>query len=160
LKTLTAVKQFGMLCLLEGQGIAEAGMFGIAALFSYIISRKQLFILKQYKIMTKFETFTGKNNEHYFRLINEKGEVLLSSEGYTQKDGLLNGIESVKKNITLTENYEIKTASNGKHFFNLKAGNGQVISTSAMWDSKDLMNTWMKDLKTEVPQATVIEITK
>ena len=38
--------------------------------------------------MTKFETFLGKNNEHYFRLINDKGEILLSSEGYTQKDGL------------------------------------------------------------------------
>lgn len=110
--------------------------------------------------MTKFETYVGKNNEHYFRLINEKGEVLLSSEGYTQKDSLLNGIESVKKNITLAENYELKTAANGKHFFNLKAGNGQVISTSAMWDSMDMRATWMKDLKAEVPQAKVIELIK
>lgn len=110
--------------------------------------------------MTKFETFLGKNNEHYFRLINDKGEVLLSSEGYTQKEGLLNGIESVKKNILTTDNYELKTAANGKHFFNLKAKNGQVISTSAMWDSKDLLNTWMKTMKTEVPQAEVVELKK
>lgn len=110
--------------------------------------------------MTKFETFLGKNNEHYFRLINEKGEVLLSSEGYTQKDGLINGIESVKKNILATDNYELKTAANGKHFFNLKAKNGQVISTSAMWDSKDQMETGMKKMISEVPQAEVEEIKK
>ncbi len=110
--------------------------------------------------MTKFETFLGKNNEHYFRLINGEGEVLLTSEGYTQKDNLLNGIESVKKNIASPANFEMKTAANGKHFFNLKAGNGQVISTSAMWDSPDLRDTWMKKMKTEVPQAQVMEIKK
>ena len=110
--------------------------------------------------MTKFETFLGKNNEHYFRLINDKGEILLSSEGYTQKEGLLNGIESVKKNIVVPELYELKTAANGKHFFNLKAKNGQVISKSAMWDSKDLLDTYLKTMKTEVPQADVIESKK
>ncbi len=110
--------------------------------------------------MTKFETFLGKNNEHYFRLINEEGDVLLSSEGYTQKDNLLSGIESVKKNIAVPSNFEMKTATNGKHFFNLKAGNGQVISTSAMWDSPDLRDTWMKKMKTEVPQAQVMDIKK
>ena len=110
--------------------------------------------------MTKFETFVGKNNEHYFRLINEEGNVLLSSEGYTKKENLLNGIESVKKNISLTDKYEMKTAANGKHYFNLKAANGQVISTSALWDSPDLRETWMKKMKTEVPQAKVLEITQ
>lgn len=107
--------------------------------------------------MTKFETFVGKNNEHYFRLINEEGKVLLSSEGYTQKQNLLNGIESVKQNISVPENYEMKRAENGKHYFNLKAGNGQVISTSAMWDSADLRDTWMKKMKTDVPNAQVLE---
>lgn len=110
--------------------------------------------------MTKFETFLGKDNEHYFRLINEDGKVLLSSEGYTQKENLLNGIESVKKNIKLPENYEMKTAGNGKHFFNLKAGNGQIISTSAMWDSPNLRDDWMKKMKTEVPNAQVLELPK
>ena len=110
--------------------------------------------------MTKFETFVGKNDEHYFRLINEEGKVLLSSEGYTQKTNLLNGIESVKKNITSTDNYEMKTAQNGKHYFNLKAANGQVISTSAMWDSPDLRDTWMQKMKTDVPQAHVLELKK
>lgn len=107
--------------------------------------------------MTKFETFAGKNGEHYFRLINEEGKVLLSSEGYTQKNSLLNGIESVKKNIALPDKYEMKTAENGKHYFNLKAANGQVISSSAMWDNPDLRDTWMKKMKTEVPHADVVE---
>ncbi len=110
--------------------------------------------------MTKFETFVGKNNEHYFRLINGEGEVLLSSEGYTQKDNLLNGIESVKKNIALPDKYEMKTAANGKHYFNLKAANGQIISSSAKWDSPEIRDTWMKKMKSEVPGAQVTELAK
>ena len=54
----------------------------------------------------------------------------------------------------------MKTAANGKHYFNLKAANGQVISTSALWDSPDLRQTWMEKMKTEVPQAKVLEITQ
>ncbi len=108
--------------------------------------------------MTKFETYLGKNSEHYFRLSNEKGDILLSSEGYTKKDGLINGIKSVKTNITDLKNFELKTATNGKHFFNLKATNGQVIGTSAMWDSPELRAEWMNKLKTEVPVAAVNEL--
>ena len=110
--------------------------------------------------MTKFETYTGKNNELYFRLINDEGRVLLSSDGYEKKEKLMSGIESVKKNITIPSNIEMKTSEDGKHFFNLKATNGQVIGKSALWDSADLRDTWMKKIKTEVPQAPVTELVK
>lgn len=111
-------------------------------------------------IMTRFETYVGKNNEHYFRLVNQEGKVLLSSEGYTKRDGLLNGINSVKSNLPDLNNYELKTADNGKHFFNLKATNGQVIGTSAMWDSMELRDEWMKRLAKETPKPDVIEVSK
>ncbi len=32
--------------------------------------------------------------------------------------------------------YDLKKASNGDYFFNLKAGNGQIILTSQMYDAK------------------------
>ncbi len=72
----------------------------------------------------------------------------------------LNGIDSLKKNISTPANFEMKTAASGKHFFNLKAGNGEVISTSAMWDSLELRETWMNKLKTDVLHAAVMEIKK
>ena len=105
--------------------------------------------------MTKFETFVGKNSEHYFRVVNEEGNVLLSSEGYTKKDNMMNGINSVMTNVTNMKNFEMKTSDSGKHFFNLKASNGQVIGTSAMWDSKELRDEWMKKLTTELPKSAI-----
>ncbi|HMU48061.1 MAG TPA: YegP family protein [Chitinophagaceae bacterium] len=107
--------------------------------------------------MTKFETFVGKDNEHYFRLVNEDGRILLSSEGYTKKDSLMNGIKSVMNNITDPKNCDLKSTDSGKYFFNLKAANGQVIGKSAFWDSKDLRDEWVKRMTWEVPKSEIVE---
>jgi uncharacterized protein YegP (UPF0339 family) len=37
-----------------------------------------------------------------FKLINVTGEIIAVSEGYTTKEKAMKGIESVKKNATLT----------------------------------------------------------
>jgi len=46
----------------------------------------------------KFEVYTDKAGETRFRLKARNGEIIAASEGYSQKSGCLNGIESVKKN--------------------------------------------------------------
>ena len=52
----------------------------------------------------KFEIYLDKAGEFRFRLKAGNGETILASEGYTQKAGCKNGIESVRKNA---ENSEI-----------------------------------------------------
>ncbi len=46
----------------------------------------------------KFEIYTDKAGEFRFRLKAGNGETILASEGYSQKAGCKNGIESVRKN--------------------------------------------------------------
>lgn len=46
----------------------------------------------------KFEMYVDKAGEYRFRLKARNGEIILASEGYTQKAGCKNGIESVRKN--------------------------------------------------------------
>ena len=46
----------------------------------------------------KFEMNTDKAGEYRFRLKARNGEIILASEGYSQKAGCKNGIESVRKN--------------------------------------------------------------
>ncbi|NNC93936.1 MAG: YegP family protein [Chitinophagales bacterium] len=88
----------------------------------------------------KFEIYQSENNhEYYFRLKAGNGEVVLKSEGYKDKSGCENGVQSVKKNAEDVGRFERKEATNGKHHFNLKAGNGQVIGSSQMYVSKDSM---------------------
>lgn len=46
--------------------------------------------------MCKFELFKGINGNYYFRLKAANGEKIAQSEGYTTKQGALNGIAVVK----------------------------------------------------------------
>lgn len=46
----------------------------------------------------KFEMYVDKAGEFRFRLKARNGEIILASEGYSQKAGCKNGIESVRKN--------------------------------------------------------------
>lgn len=44
----------------------------------------------------KFQIFTGKDGQYYFRLRARNGEVVCSSEGYKSLQGCKNGIEVIK----------------------------------------------------------------
>lgn len=45
----------------------------------------------------KFQIFKGKDNQFYFRLRAENGEVICGSEGYTTKQNCKKGIDAIKK---------------------------------------------------------------
>lgn len=105
----------------------------------------------------KFEVFKGSNEEHYFRLVDTKNNVILSGEGYKQKENMLNGIESIKKNLPLTTGVEKKESNDGKFFFNVKSTNGQVVGTSMGFDSAVTRDKWIGEIEKELPEILIID---
>lgn len=103
----------------------------------------------------KFECYKDKAGEFRFRLKAGNGETILSSEGYSSKASCTNGIESVRKNAVLPERFETKQTSSGKHRFNLKAGNGQVIGTSQNYASAASCDNGMNSVARTAPDAKV-----
>lgn len=95
----------------------------------------------------KFEVYTGKNGELYFRLTASNGEPILSSEGYKSKESCLNGIDSVKRNGAEDARYEKKETAGGKFMFNLKATNGQVIGTSQQYATESGRDNGIESVK-------------
>lgn len=87
--------------------------------------------------MGEFVVSKRKNGEFQFVLKADNGINILSSEGYTTKAACMNGVESVKKHSQESDNLDMKTATDGSFYFNLKASNGQVIGTSQMYKSED-----------------------
>lgn len=107
----------------------------------------------------RFELYTGKNGEFYFRLRSKgNGENILGSEGYAARSGAQNGIESVRKNSQDESRFERKEAANGKFYFVLKAGNSQVIGQSQMYASKSGMDGGIKAVMRDAPDAPVAEV--
>ena len=105
--------------------------------------------------MGKFVTKTDNAGEIRFNLKAGNGQVILSSEGYSSKAACDNGIESVRKNSQDDARFERKVAKNGKHYFNLKATNGQVIGSSQMYADASGMENGIESVKTNAPDASV-----
>ena len=109
--------------------------------------------------MGKFEIYNDKRGEFRFRLKAGNGQTILASEGYKAKSGCANGIESVKKNALDDSRYERLESKNGSPYFNLKAGNNQVIGTSEMYSSNDAMENGINSVKNNAPSASIDDMT-
>lgn len=83
-----------------------------------------------------FETFQGLDGKHYFHLMAENGENVLRSQGYTRLASAEQGVAAVLAAGNDKRNFEVSEASNGEWYFNLKAGNGEIIGTSELYASK------------------------
>ena len=93
-----------------------------------------------------------------FSFVNANDESIVKSENYAAKRSALNGIESIKKNCTDDNRYELKESKNGKFFFNIKATNGQIIGTSKLFATEEIRNSSISQLKTEACDAELFEI--
>jgi uncharacterized protein len=107
--------------------------------------------------MGKFALKTGNDGQYYFNLKAGNGQIILSSEGYATTTARANGIESVKKNAPDDTNYERKTSANNKPYFTLKAGNGQVIGKSEMYESEAARDNGIESVKKNAPDAESLE---
>lgn len=105
----------------------------------------------------RFETSKDARGEFHFKLLNDDGKTLLRSEGYKAMSSCEGGIESVRKNSADDTHYDVKTASDGRPYFNLKSGNGQVVGTSPMFADQVACQAAMAAVRTGASGAAVSE---
>lgn len=84
----------------------------------------------------KFETFVGRDGQHYFHLLAGNGEKVLGSQGYATAAAAMNAIVSVQNNGANLQSFELRTAQNGEFYFVLKAANGGTIGVSETYVTK------------------------
>ena len=95
----------------------------------------------------KYEISHSRGGENYFNLKATNGQVVLSSVMYSSAEDCANAIESARTSCTDDNMYERKISSNNKHFFNLKASNGQIIGMSEMYESAANMEKGIASVK-------------
>ncbi|MEN9538152.1 MAG: hypothetical protein RLZZ126_387 [Pseudomonadota bacterium] len=95
-----------------------------------------------------YELTKSDKGQYSFVLKAGNGEVILRSEQYEAKASATNGIASVQKNSGDDARYARATAKDGRTYFNLKAGNHQVIGTSQMYKDEAGRDNGIKSCKT------------
>jgi uncharacterized protein YegP (UPF0339 family) len=103
----------------------------------------------------------SKNDKGQFHFVLKAGnsEVILRSEQYESRASAENGIASVQKNAAMDERYDRKTASDGRPYFNLKAGNHQIIGTSQMYAAESGRDNGITSVKTNGVSDKVKDLT-
>jgi uncharacterized protein YegP (UPF0339 family) len=102
-----------------------------------------------------YEVTKNDSGQFSFSLKAGNSQNILRSEQYESRASALNGIASVQKNSTVAERYELKAASDGRPYFNLRAGNNQVIGTSQMYTSDAARAVGIESVRTNGPSTDV-----
>lgn len=105
-----------------------------------------------------FELSKSKDGQFRFVLKAGNGEIILTSELYRSLSSAKKGIASVQKNSGDDKRFVQKTSSNGKPYFNLRAGNHQVIGTSEMYSSESACANGIASVKTNGSSKTVKDL--
>ena len=106
-----------------------------------------------------FEIKKSKSGQFMFNLKASNGQIILTSELYQEKASAQNGIESVKKNASITSHFEEKSSSKDEPYFVLKAANGQVIGKSEMYSSNAAMKKGITSVQTNAPEGKIVDLT-
>jgi uncharacterized protein YegP (UPF0339 family) len=108
----------------------------------------------------KFEIFKGQNDHFYFHLKAGNGEIVLASQGYTQKVNCQKGLHSVEENSVNESNFEKKQSKDEKYYFVLHAANKQIIGNSQMYTSSYAPDHGIHSVHDNATQAEVLDLTK
>jgi uncharacterized protein YegP (UPF0339 family) len=109
--------------------------------------------------MGKFIITKRVDGEFQFSLTAGNGETILISEGYSTKSNCQSGIDSVKRNASDDNKYDLRIASNGKLYFTLEAANGQTIGVSELYESETGRNNGILSVKSNAPGAIIQDAT-
>lgn len=93
--------------------------------------------------------------QYMFNLRAGNYQVILSSQRYTSKSAAQNGIASVQKSSPDDARYKRLKAKDGSEYFNLTAGNGEIIGTSEMYKSASARDKGIESVKTNGPTTTI-----
>ncbi|MCQ2353912.1 MAG: YegP family protein [Clostridia bacterium] len=106
-----------------------------------------------------------------FNLKAGNGEIIATSEIYSSKDAMDNGIASVRKNAPIANledqtvegfataknpKFEVYTDKAGEFRFRLKARNGQIIAVSEGYKTKTSCLNGIESVRKNAPEAEVI----
>ena len=108
--------------------------------------------------MGKFTIRRSTDNQFYFVLKADNGEIILTSERYTTNQSCRIGIASVKTNAPYDSRYDRHMSSNGQYYFNLKAANGEIIGTSEMYTSAAGRDNGIESVKRNAPTASIEDL--
>ena len=146
--------------LLAGNGekvLASEGYASVGGALSGIASVKENGV-----DASRFEVRTAVNGETYFVLRAANGQVVATSETYASRANTDRAIATVAKIVAKTSiaaaatgaKFETFKGLDGKHYFHLRAGNGEIVLQSQAYAARSGATTGIASVQTNGKVAT------
>jgi len=98
----------------------------------------------------------GASGQFHFNVFAKNGQIVLTSETYTDEANAWNGALSVQDNGVNSYSYEVNQSASGTFFFNLKAANGEIVGTSQQYTTAESAKTGRDALVALLPSIDII----
>jgi len=98
------------------------------------------------------------NSDFYFNFLDAKGEIILLSGHYADKDSTKAAIKNVQLNSLMSQQLAGGKTADGKMFFVLKGSDGNVLVKSALYTSQMTMDNALHCVKDNACIAEVIDV--
>jgi len=106
-----------------------------------------------------FELKTNSENAFYFHFINSKGELLMMSGEYPNKEDVEKIIEEVKVGSLMSDQIAAGKVPAGDSFFVIKDRDGDVLAKSVLFDSIMVLDNALHAVKDNACIAKVNDLT-
>jgi uncharacterized protein len=103
----------------------------------------------------KFVITKTTSGKLHFVLKATNGETILQSQQYASIEGARKGIASVQTNSQKPERFERLASKRSEPYFTLKAGNGQIVGRSEMYNSERARDNGIASIVKNAPGAKV-----
>lgn len=108
---------------------------------------------------SQIQVYADKIGEFRFRFLCGRGEARLrASEGYNAKANAIKGINSLLKNVHDDKRVDFKVNARGKHFFTVKARNGNILAISRNHEELDAVEEEIAVIRSEIADAEIVEV--
>jgi uncharacterized protein YegP (UPF0339 family) len=124
-------------------------------------------VKKNGKVLANFKVLGADNGEFYFNLVATNGEIIGTSELYTTESSAKKAVDAVIAALQSPTSapaeaggprFETFKGKDGKTYFRLRAGNGQIVLQSQGYSSKSKAESGVKAVKANAVDSTNFQV--
>ena len=106
-----------------------------------------------------FELKTNNENQYLFNFLNSKGELILMSGDYDNKEEAVQAIKEVRTGSLMGNQIAASRIPEGDTFFVIKDSTGTIIVKSVLYNSAMMFDNALHTVKDNACVAEIVDLT-
>lgn len=107
-----------------------------------------------------FELKTNDENQYFFNFLNSKGELILMSGDYGDKEEAIQAIKEVRTGSLMSNQIAASKVPAGDTFFVIKDSTGAIIVKSVLYNSTMILDNALHTVKDNACVAEIVDLTE